>query len=56
MLAWVAGSDLSGLGPKENPCFGNTMCAGFSWDRVNFLHSSLYGAMFWIYGLGFERQ
>jgi len=23
-------------------------CAGFDWDGVNFLHSSLYGAMFWI--------
>ena len=23
-------------------------CAGFGWDRVNFLHSSWYGAMFWI--------
>lgn len=23
-------------------------CAGFDWVRVNFLHSSLYGAMFWI--------
>jgi len=22
--------------------------AGFGWDRVNFLHSSLYDAMFWI--------
>ena len=23
-------------------------CAGFGWGRVNFFHSSLYGAMFWI--------
>ena len=23
-------------------------CAGFGWDRVNFLHSSSYGAVFWI--------
>ena len=23
-------------------------CAGFGWDRVNFLHSSWYGATFWI--------
>ena len=23
-------------------------CAGFAWDRVNFLHSSWYGAMVWI--------
>ena len=23
-------------------------CAGFGWGRVNFLHSSWYGAMFWI--------
>ena len=23
-------------------------CAGFGWDRVNFLRSSWYGAMFWI--------
>ena len=22
----------------------------FGWDRVNFLHSGLYGAMFWICG------
>ena len=22
--------------------------AGFGWDRVNFLHSSWYGAVFWI--------
>lgn len=25
MLAWVAGSDLSGLSPRENTCFGNTV-------------------------------
>ena len=25
-------------------------CAGFHWDRVNFLHGSWYGAMFWICG------
>lgn len=24
-------------------------CAGSGWNRVNFLHSSLYVAMFWIY-------
>ena len=24
------------------------LCAGFGWDRVNFLHSSEYGAMVWI--------
>jgi len=23
-------------------------CADFGWDRVNFLHSSCYGTMFWI--------
>jgi len=23
-------------------------CAGFGWDRVNFLHSNWYEAMFWI--------
>ena len=23
-------------------------CAGFGWHRLNFLHSSWYGAMFWI--------
>jgi len=25
-----------------------SFCAGFGWDRVNFLHSSQSGAMFWI--------
>ena len=25
------------------------VCAGLGWDRVNFLHSSWYGAMLWIY-------
>jgi len=24
------------------------LCAGFNWDRVNFLHRSQHGAMFWI--------
>lgn len=24
------------------------LCAGFGWDRVNFLHGSYYGAIFWI--------
>jgi len=27
---------------------GVEFCTGFGWDRNNFLHSSLYGAMFWI--------
>ena len=25
-----------------------SQCAGFGWDTVDFLHSSWYGAMFWI--------
>uniref|UniRef100_A0A8C0BIH1 Uncharacterized protein n=1 Tax=Buteo japonicus TaxID=224669 RepID=A0A8C0BIH1_9AVES len=28
---------------------GKHRCADFGWDRVNFLHSSWYGAMFWIW-------
>jgi len=24
------------------------MCAGFGWDRFVFLHSSSFGAMFWL--------
>ena len=34
-----------------NPCFFSPYlprCAGFGWGRVNFLHSSWYGAVVWI--------
>ena len=24
------------------------VCASFGWDRVNFLHRSWYGALFWV--------
>jgi len=34
---------------KKNQQKSNVFkCAGFGWDGVNFLHSSLYGAKFWI--------
>ena len=33
---------------SKDRCYHLQVCAGFGWDRVNFLQSSWYGAMVWI--------
>ena len=33
---------------KNSSNFFDCFCTGFGWDTIKFLHSSLYGAVFWI--------
>ena len=44
----VAPSTETGISLSVELMTALSMCTGFGWGGVNFLHSSLYGAMFWI--------
>lgn len=40
--------NFGGNSERDRSIFQIRDCAGFHWDRVNFLHSSQHGVIFWI--------